>query len=315
MVAQLTDRTHIRFISMFNRNRRMFLGHDQDGIERELSSTLDCAALCRKHATCKSLAIPEACVFRMASTLTTKPEVEESHPKSLRSCFSLQLPVDECRPDRLDVLRGILPSLKMMVERDGELKKIDAAGKPDSHHDPLTYSIDPYGSDYFCRCCSHELSNVYLHCNGCEKFLSKDFNICSECYVGKRYEENIRMHPQNTKMLSDINHLGKATQNIVSKVCLSRQGNCGECKKCKHCSCRCHHQFTMHFRFRNLNEAEKLLHNCTNAAAKGAELSHEILQSAPVVVEQPAGGETAAYSFMYGLDEPSNVHDVEENPH
>jgi hypothetical protein len=104
--------------------------------------------------------------------------------------------------DALTVLKGILPSLSMVVSRHktsvDEAKiaalengarhpKLSVAERPDAWENPQLFSVDPYGNDFFCKICSYELSNIYFHCDGCEKILSKDFNICS------RYLQNEKL--------------------------------------------------------------------------------------------------------------------------
>ena len=44
----------------------------------------------------------------------------------------------------------------------------------------LCYAIRYGDCGFVCKLCKEELSNVYMHCDGCEKLLNKDFNICQE---------------------------------------------------------------------------------------------------------------------------------------
>jgi hypothetical protein len=81
---------------------------------------------------------------------------------------------------------------------------------PDSHENPALCPLDPYGdSDFDCKICRKELSNVYYHCDGCEILLSKDFNICQDCYKEKKFMARIQMHPSNEKRHATLNHTGK----------------------------------------------------------------------------------------------------------
>ena len=119
---------------------------------------------------------------------TSSHRRQTSSSSSYENCNSVS-------PEPITVLRGILPSLsrvvathKLAVEsyklsterlRKGKMPTLRAARLPDSWQNPSQAAIDPYGSDYFCKICNYELSNIYLHCDGCEMLLQKDFNICS----------------------------------------------------------------------------------------------------------------------------------------
>merc|ERR1711862_31189 len=114
------------------------------------------------------------------------------------------------------------------TEKRGE--RVTLAKRPNSHENPQKFPVDPYGnSDFMCKLCSQELSNIYFHCDGCEQLLSKDFNICIQCYSEKTYMINYQMHPMNPKRHSTINHTGGFHYD--------RQSRC-PCKNgpvCKYC--------------------------------------------------------------------------------
>lgn len=240
----------------------MFRGYDAEGINRELSSIVECAALCRKNKK-RPLATPEAALLSIASRLSlTQPE---------STTFLSTIPNV---PRRLitseeDICRGILPSLRHIVERDmlayessktqadagldcamseGEADK--SAIIADMNKNPLECSEDPRGNDYYCKLCHAELPNVYYHCDGCENLLHKDFNICANCYVEKKFKTNILMHKTACQFIqqSTINHTGSMPVRRVADCNCHAGRKCMECDLCTKCSCDCHTKFTAHFR-------------------------------------------------------------------
>ncbi len=66
----------------------------------------------------------------------------------------------------------------------------------DSTRNPQISTVDPFGNDFFCGLCNQELGNVYLHCDGCEQILKKDFNSCVSCHKNKQQrQKDVQMHP------------------------------------------------------------------------------------------------------------------------
>jgi hypothetical protein len=187
----------------------MYRGITAAGINREIISTLECAALNRKHEK-HSLAIPELSLLQMARTIApsltpsaTVIGIGEPVFGNNKAASSYQ-PVE---PSMEEVCRGILPSLDFVVKKHllaldkvkamkgtGYGERVTLVDRPISHENSLLFPIDAYGDGYFCKLCAMELSNVYFHCDGCEKFLSKDFNICQECHADKKYEFDIDDH-------------------------------------------------------------------------------------------------------------------------
>lgn len=247
------------------------MGFSAEGINREVSSTLECASLCRKHKTSKSLAIPETAIFKLASGIPSRKN-QRCYQKPLFSVPAAAY--NELRPTWKDIARGILPSLRYVVKRDchkqwdgcestkhrrdqGVLLHVDKV--PDSHCDAFEHPIDPFGNDYFCKLCDQELSNSYFHCNGCEKLLAKDFNICSQCFEEREFLQNINMSKvTTTAMASNFHHMGK---NLGKCTC-QRPGACLECQKCMICTCNCHKVFYKRFRFYTEWRQEELLEYC-----------------------------------------------------
>ena len=258
----------------------MFKGVTSDGINRELSGILECVRLNREH-NLQSLAIPETALLFLAKENIAKfNAASKSEAASLTLIQGRSFPAESSRsePEPLTILRGILPSLKYVIRRhsaavntsnnwlsrkdDKQYKwaKVTVDSKPNTWQDPGTFSLDPYGAgDFFCKFCMEELSNIYMHCDGCEKLLNKDFNICSNCHMEGKYKVSYYNHPFSTKRQSVLNHTGNM-ENERSARCPCRNGKpCINCNFCTGCSCKCHQQFTLHFRFMGIEDELELL--------------------------------------------------------
>jgi len=176
-----------------------YRGLSSEAINREVSSMLECASLNRERVS-RSLAIPETSLLCTANYFLARAKEASSlaHKGSLLSCSIygyrpyLKDYSRSVSSEPIAVLRGILPSLAHLVARHKaavshvqqnaakEAKNLQSPHpiSPDSWENPQNCTIDPYGNDYFCKLCLDEISNVYMHCNGCEDILKKDFNIC-----------------------------------------------------------------------------------------------------------------------------------------
>jgi len=180
----------------------------------------------------------------------------------------------KCKLDSKSILRGIIPSLqyviyrhRIMTEKASALlkerskhKKVTIDPKPNTHKKSDYTSIDPFESGGFvCKFCSDELSNIYMHCDGCERLLSKDFNICFSCHSLEKYKQRIVMHPFNPKMKSDLNHTGIMNFTRHSRCPCKNGPACTYCSYCIGCSCTCHQMFTLHYRFMTMEEELELL--------------------------------------------------------
>jgi len=258
-----------------------YRGFSSEGINREVSSMMECAALNRERGS-QSLAIPETSLLFTAKFFVARANKAlkltnydcmlswngYKNASSLRCSPPLS-------PEPVSVLRGILPSLAHLVARHKaavENAKRSAAGEenhrqlspslfPDCWENPRQFSIDPYGNDFFCRLCQEELANVYMHCYGCEEILNKDFNICIGCHAESRFKKKILMHPLNNKNHSTINHTGHYTLNRQSRCPCKNGPVCKGCGFCAGCSCKCHQSFILRFRFMHLASEETLLHS------------------------------------------------------
>lgn len=216
----------------------MYRGVSAAGINREMLTILEASILNRKNGV-TSLAVPELSLLQMAKTAA-------SNPPNPRLSFVSRLSLPEtAKQQRLydaskrEICKGILPCLCHMVDdhlgslataakastgaasEAGVLKpgdttkykrgrRLSLAERTDCQENPMTCPLDPYGdSDFACKLCRKELSNVYYHCDGCELLLSKDFNICKECYTEKKYMVVVPMHPSNRNKHATLNHTGE----------------------------------------------------------------------------------------------------------
>ena len=258
----------------------MFKGVTSEGINRELSSILECVQLNSAHSL-QSLAIPETALLFLAKENVAKYNImSKSDSASLIQGRSLSTDGKTgLEPDPMTVLRGILTSLQYVVHRhnsavrmskewgwereDKQFKwaKVSVDEKPNTWQDPGTFSLDPYGSgDFFCKFCMEELSNIYMHCDGCEKLLNKDFNICSHCHREGKYKVSFyQMHPFSTKRFSVLNHTGNMIQERAARCPCKNGKPCSNCDFCTGCSCKCHQQFTLHYRFLGIDDELQLL--------------------------------------------------------
>mmetsp|Transcript_7055 Transcript_7055/g.12792 ORF Transcript_7055/g.12792 Transcript_7055/m.12792 type:complete len:471 (+) Transcript_7055:45-1457(+) len=150
--------------------------------------------------------------------------------------------------------------------------------KPNARENPVTFALDPYGAgDFFCKFCYEELSNVYMHCDGCEKLLNKDFNICSSCHMEGKYKIFHKMHPFNVKPQSILNHTGNKHMLRRGRCPCKNGKECQYCGYCTGCSCRCHQWFTLHYRFMDLEYEQQLLHHAESIV--GSEMIPEALET------------------------------------
>ena len=212
----------------------MYRGISVKGISEELKSTLDCAKKAKDNGR-QSLAIPETALFRSAKNLISECCNEEDGFSLASTC----IPVNETSKP-LDVLTGIIPSLKKIVfQHTNAFNKIKGETShtitniPNSWENPDTFTLDPYGNgDFMCKICFCELSNVYMHCDGCEKLLNKDFNICTECFQNGKHLQNIQMHPQKNNRHAILNHTGGFKHDRQARCPCKRGPQCSTCCYC-----------------------------------------------------------------------------------
>jgi hypothetical protein len=253
---------------------RSFIGITADGINRELASTVESAAFCRKYTTCKSLAIPETAILRMADSV---PQ-DFTHHNTLQHAY-LGSNDNEYKLSWREIVRGILPSLRYIMGRDSTYcdvrsSKIIVNDIPDTHANNSQHGIDPYGNDYFCRICSHELANTYFHCHGCEVLLAKDYNICIDCHKEGAYAINVAMHNWNsTTMACHFHHVGKPKRQCLYKS--EHNMKCAKCSKCLYCTCTCHTVFERRYRFYSNERQRDILEKCSQLV-QGDEIKYSV---------------------------------------
>ncbi len=238
----------------------MYRGMSIKGMHNELQCCLKNAALARENGL-QSLAIPETATFALAKSLLSTYHGNSNHIAT--ACVTK---VPKFCPSILDKLQGIENSLREIVSRhknaynsiNGDAGLVSAT--PNSWQNPDLFTLDPFGScDYFCSICFQELSNLYMHCEGCEILLSKDFNICTSCYLDGRHLSNIQMHPLIPKKHATLNHTGDNKFERKSHCPCKNGPCCKTCDYCLGCSCRCHKHFSVNFRFMTIEEEILLL--------------------------------------------------------
>lgn len=167
-----------------------YLGVSPEGINREVASSLECQNLIDTKQNRRCLAIPRACLLQMGKSLFFMRDALKTRNDSVSSIGSPRTGV--WKKDA--ILCGINPSLQYILEENIEsIKRYDSSGgrgkkhlskadRNDTEQQLSDAAVDPDGNDYFCRICNRELENIYLHCDGCENLLQKDFNICISCF-------------------------------------------------------------------------------------------------------------------------------------
>ena len=235
------------------------MGISAEGINREVSATVESATLC-KYTTAKPLAIPETALYKLADLLvrvgtenSDNPSwtLEELHGASKGQYF----------PAGQDIVRGILPSLRHVVSRDTRSvvsshpqTQKSILVEPDNSRDTLVhaFTIDPYGNDYYCKTCESEIANLYFQCNGCILRVGREFNICFDCYTKSKHLKNVFM----TEVTVD-NKLSLDHHHIVEGPF-----QCGtKCRK-RNCQHLCHSKFTRHLRFYSDDCVSQMIPNC-----------------------------------------------------
>lgn len=230
-----------------------FLGETPEGINREMTSTLEFALRNRAFLKPKqSLAIPK---LSLLSRCESSIAALRTQGKTFGiSTFANIQSISRHR----NIIKGLLPTLEFVVAQEEEAyMKAQISGtstltknaKPHSWENPVLFPLDPYGnSDYFCRICFQELSNTYMHCDGCEELLKKDFNICADCHSDSKHCQFFIMSEKYDSMDSALNHTG-AILKKSHKICdCIGKDPCVNCGKCRQYSCTCHQKFTLHQR-------------------------------------------------------------------
>lgn len=205
-----------------------------------------------------SLAIPETAILAIAKQLPANVIPDTSN------AFVVPESNNECELSYWNLARGILPSLQYVTERDSKALKwnhVPVADLPDTYPNSSGISINPFSNNYFCHICSHELANTYFHCQGCEKILLKNFNICIKCFQEDAYRVNMEMNPNKVQPIaSHIHHFGTPQDRCshVSTEC----SECSVCGKCALGTCKCHQTFERRCRFYTVERQQAIVEHC-----------------------------------------------------
>jgi hypothetical protein len=238
----------------------MYTGINSEGINREVVSTLECTSL-NKHNKKMSLAIPKTAILHIAKAL-------KANLNPILKRLSTEAEADA------EKIKGILPALRHMVDFDSQVLKkqkgVTSSIIPISSEDLESTELDPFGS-YFCKLCHTELFNSFMHCNGCESLLGRDFNLCIQCHQEGTFERFHQMHPNaDDDEMSTMNHTGK----MASSCSCQNNSTCLKCDGCVHCSCDCHTQFTYKWRFYTNNELREILMVLEEAVKGSSEIKY-----------------------------------------
>jgi hypothetical protein len=241
----------------------MYTGINSEGINREVVATLECTSL-NKHNKKMSLAIPKTAILHIAKALEAN--------LILRS-FSTEDEAEAAAEADVEKIKGILPALRHMVDLDSQVLKkqegVISSIIPISSEDLESTELDPYGA-YFCKLCHTELFNSFMHCNGCESLLGRDFNLCTQCHQEGAFERFHQMHPSaEDDSVSTLNHTGK----MASSCSCQKNSTCLKCDGCVGCSCECHTQFTYKWRFYANDKLREML-RVLEEAVKDSEIEY-----------------------------------------
>ena len=138
----------------------MFKGVTSEGINREISSILECSRLNRQH-NLQSLAIPETTLLFLAKKTIALHTISSGPISSFLPFLTSSRTCDRFAPDAMTVLRGILPSLQYVVNRHStsvtscerwskETKyvkdswRVSIDPKPNTWQDPNVFSLYPW---------------------------------------------------------------------------------------------------------------------------------------------------------------------------
>eukprot|EP00557_Chaetoceros_sp_GSL56_P005613 CAMPEP_0176496820 /NCGR_PEP_ID=MMETSP0200_2-20121128/11393_1 /TAXON_ID=947934 /ORGANISM="Chaetoceros sp., Strain GSL56" /LENGTH=931 /DNA_ID=CAMNT_0017894789 /DNA_START=80 /DNA_END=2875 /DNA_ORIENTATION=+ len=253
----------------------MYRGVTETGINDEVYHSLDSASLARNHGK-QSLAIPQLSLIQTATFFFAKFKTLAYLQKSIQY---------ETLEAILTVLKGVYPGLKRIVSDQIEMidakieeenpekpyRRVIVKNEPDSDNGFST--VDPFGNDFFCFLCHQELGNAYMHCNGCEELLQKDFNICLACHSNEdRLLTDVQMHPYSELTSSsgrrtDYNHAPRKNRDMQRCGC-KKGPNCKRCKLMTCCSCKCHQDYSLRFRLYSMADLKNLLDGVANAVGQ-----------------------------------------------
>jgi len=247
-----------------------FTGICSESINREMTSTLECQILLYHKPSTKCLAVPRASLLGLG--YYCQSAITYDHIPMIRSSAGGELEDRVISRDQL--VKGIAPSLQFVLDENiaflehakslpesNGMGRLRMAAQKDTALNPLHATVDPDGNDYFCGICARELENVYLHCDGCEDLLGKDFNICMACYNAEKWKATIHVTGRDVaghRVTSAFCHTGKVAWAGKRCGACSKRFVCPDCDKCPRCECVCHGWYTVRRRFYDLEELQRL---------------------------------------------------------
>jgi hypothetical protein len=228
-----------------------FLGWTPEGINREMTTTLERAIRNRKQKEPKqSLAIPKFSVVRSCQRALTVLTAAGHGSGVSNFGFGILTTEKKARERAMDILKGLLPCLECIVKQEhDDLANLKVAGKkaqskPNSSAKPGGSTIDAYGNgDYICKLCFQEILNSYMHCVGCERLLAKDFNVCVSCHLENKDRQFVIMSSETPAEDSAFNHTGDfpgQSERRNCKRCKKTNIVCAVCGNGRRCCCWCH---------------------------------------------------------------------------
>ena len=267
-----------QLLSFVSYHTRMFMGITAEGIQRELSATLESVALCRENGV-KPLAIPNTAILKLAVLLTKtrnlpkasalltktrnlpkasalltktrnlpKASALQTKTRNLPEASALLFPSrKQLYPLRKDIVNGIFPHLQDVIHRETRSHVTGFFTVNDFSINPHNkFTFDPDGNDYYCKLCHSEIANQYYQCLGCLQHIHQEFNICYDCYEDADYRESVIMMPRTPSedfkdLIDPERHHGPPPLDMVQ---------CNEeCIADELCDFCCHSTFQRHLRF------------------------------------------------------------------
>jgi hypothetical protein len=228
----------------------VFRGVSERGVKTEVAHVLSRTRQ-NQQSRRRSLAQPELSLLRMAmfSTLSTSVCSKDS--------VYMPLPRDLCRGLLAGGLGKVVEAhLAILENATKENTDIVMLASPPAAANGKYASIDPYGNDFGCECCSAELSNIYYQCDGCFTLLSMEYNLCHGCYSDEALRHERSHLSTRDERCSSVNHFIGETEKCC---CESKKGLCLDCKKFPWCVCGCHQKFTLCCRFFNEQDYHSML--------------------------------------------------------
>jgi len=134
------------------------MGMTAEGVNREISTSLECAYLCTKHSECKPLGIPKTALLKLAKRLPRK--VEQANHEEQQLFRGVTPSYTKSRPPWKEIAKGILPSLCHVVHQGSQIgykekyellqnqKYLAKDCVPERNLNPLTRPADPFRNDY-----------------------------------------------------------------------------------------------------------------------------------------------------------------------